>query len=45
MKQCRQDSKSKILIKNREIVNTESTNFLAVITDSDLSWEARIERN
>jgi hypothetical protein len=39
MKQRRKESKLKILIKNREIVNIESTNFLVVTTDSNLSWE------
>jgi hypothetical protein len=43
MKQCRQESELKILIKNRQIVNVKST-FLWVITDSNLSWEVHIER-
>jgi hypothetical protein len=44
MKQCRQESKLKILIKNRERVNVKSTNFLGVITDSNPSWEVHTER-
>jgi hypothetical protein len=44
MKQCRQESELRILIKNREIVTVKSTNFLEVIIDSNLSWEVHIER-
>jgi hypothetical protein len=44
MKQCRQESKLKILIKNRQRVNVKSIKFLGVITDSNLSWEVHIER-
>jgi hypothetical protein len=32
--QCRQKNELKILIKNCEIVNVKSTNFLSVIIDS-----------
>jgi hypothetical protein len=43
-KQCRQDHNHKILIKNREIQNVNSINFLGVVTDSTLSWDAHTER-
>jgi hypothetical protein len=43
MKQCRQESELKILIKNREVVNIKNTSFLGVINDSNLSWEVHIE--
>jgi hypothetical protein len=33
-----------VLIRNREIVNMKSTNFLGVLIDSNLSWEVHIER-
>jgi hypothetical protein len=36
-KQRRQESKLKILIKNRKIVKVHSTNFLGVIIESNLS--------
>jgi hypothetical protein len=42
-RQCRHESNLKIRIKNREIVNVKSTNFLGVATDSTLSWEEHIE--
>jgi hypothetical protein len=43
-KQCKQESNLKILIKNREISNVKSTNFLGVVIDSTLSWESHNER-
>jgi hypothetical protein len=43
MKQCRQKSNQKILIKNREISNVKSTNFQGIVTDSTLSWELHID--
>jgi hypothetical protein len=43
-KQCRQESELMILIKNREIVNVNSTNFCGVTIDSNLGWEVHIER-
>jgi hypothetical protein len=43
-RQCRQESNLKILVKNREISNVKSTNFLGVVIDSNLSWEIHIER-
>jgi hypothetical protein len=43
-KQCRQDHNQKILIQNREIENVNSINFLGVVIDSTLSWDAHIER-
>jgi hypothetical protein len=43
-KQCKRESELKILIKNREITNVKSANFLGVIIGSTLSWEVHIER-
>jgi hypothetical protein len=43
-RQCRQESNLKILLKNREISNVKSTDFLGVVIDSNLSWEIHIER-
>ena len=43
-KQCGQESNLKILIKNREISNVKSTNFLGVVIDSTLSQELHIEK-
>jgi hypothetical protein len=43
-RQCRQESNLKILVKNREISNVKSTDFLRVVIDSNLSWEINIER-
>jgi hypothetical protein len=43
-KQCRQESNLKILIKNREISNVKSTNFLGVVIDCTLSWELHIDK-
>jgi hypothetical protein len=40
----RQESKLKILINNREIVNVKKTNFIGVIIDGNLSWEVHVER-
>jgi hypothetical protein len=40
----RQESNPKILIKNREISNVKSTDFLGVVIDSYLSWEKHIDR-
>jgi hypothetical protein len=37
MKQCRQESELKLLIKNRQIVNVKSIHFFWVIADSNLS--------
>jgi hypothetical protein len=42
-KHYRLDSNLKILVKNKEIQNVRSTNFLGVVIDSTLSWEAHIE--
>jgi hypothetical protein len=42
-KQYRLDSNLKILVKNREIQYVRSTNFLGVVIDNTLSWEAHIE--
>jgi hypothetical protein len=44
MKQCRQESELKILIKNWEIVNVKSNDFLGVISDINLSWGVHIKR-
>jgi hypothetical protein len=44
-KQSRQETGLKIPIKNREIVNVKSTNFLGVPTESNLNSEAHIERS
>jgi hypothetical protein len=38
-RQCRQESNLKILVKNSEISNVKSTDFLGVVIDSNLSWE------
>jgi hypothetical protein len=43
-RQCRQQSNLKILVKNREILNVKSTDFLGLGTDSNLRWEIHIER-
>ncbi|PNF31582.1 hypothetical protein B7P43_G00791 [Cryptotermes secundus] len=43
-KQCRQDYKYKILVKNMEIENVNSINFLGVEIDSTLSWDVYIDR-
>jgi hypothetical protein len=43
-KQCREGSELKILIKNREIVNVRSTDFLGVIIGSKLNWEVLVAR-
>jgi hypothetical protein len=43
-RQCRQESNLKILVKNKEISNVKSTDFLGVVIDSNLSWEIHIER-
>jgi hypothetical protein len=42
-KQYRLEINLKILVKNRDIQNVKSTNFLGVVIDSTLSWEAHIE--
>jgi hypothetical protein len=42
-KQSRQESNLKILIKNSEIANVKSTNFLVVVIDNTLSWEDHVE--
>jgi hypothetical protein len=39
-----QESDLKILIKNKEIVNVKSPNFVGVVIDNTLSWEEHIER-
>jgi hypothetical protein len=36
-----QENELNIPIKNTEIVNVKSTNFLEVIIDSNLSWEVQ----
>jgi hypothetical protein len=38
-RQCRQESNLKILVKNREISNVKSTDFLGLLIDSNLGWE------
>jgi hypothetical protein len=43
-RQCRQESNLKILVKNREISNVKSTDFLGVVINSNLSWEIHIDR-
>jgi hypothetical protein len=43
-KHSRQESNLKILIKNTEIVNAKSTNFLGVVIDNTLSWEDHVEK-
>jgi hypothetical protein len=40
----RQGSELKILIKNKEIINPKSTNFLGVVIDSNLTWEVCVGR-
>jgi hypothetical protein len=42
-KHSRQESNFKILIKNSEIVNVKSTNFLGVVIDNTLSWEDHVK--
>jgi hypothetical protein len=42
-RQCRQESSLKILVKNREISNVKSTDFVGVVIDSNFSWEIHIE--
>jgi hypothetical protein len=44
MKQFRQESKLKFLVKIKEIVNVKCNNFLGVIADSNLSCEVQVER-
>jgi hypothetical protein len=41
-KHCRQKCELKILTKNRETINVNSTNFLEAITSSNLSWELAV---
>jgi hypothetical protein len=36
LKQCRHESELKVVTKNKEIANIESTHFLGVIIDSNL---------
>jgi hypothetical protein len=43
-RQCRQESNLKVLVKNREISNVKSTDFLGIVIDSNLSWEKHIDR-
>jgi hypothetical protein len=43
-RQCSQESNLKILVKNREISNVKSTDFLGVVINSNLSWKIHIER-
>jgi hypothetical protein len=44
MKQFRQESKLKFLVKIKEIVNAKCNNFLGVIADSNLSCEVQVGR-
>jgi hypothetical protein len=44
MRHCRQENELKLLIRNEEILNAKSTNFLGVIIDSNLRWEVHTER-
>jgi hypothetical protein len=43
-RQCRQEGNLKIPVKNREISNVKSTDFLGVVIDSNVSWEIHTEK-
>jgi hypothetical protein len=43
MKHFGQESKLRIPIKNKEIVNVRSSNFLGAIIENDMSWVVHTE--